>query len=380
MREIIVTVTMRDFKGEYTDDIQKMFLRSIANQTYQNYKLIVTLYGEKNVENVLIKERIKHVCIPTKITDNTLSFTEIVSNAFQYLEKGKHIILHTNADNIFDKFFFQEIIDNFSSGVGGTSYPPVHYSSIDQFNRKESNHYRDYSERSIYVPFEKRKITKYFHQMDPNCIVPECVFIDGDVMLNKDNSKLFIDHAIVGAAMGSVLSYMLTFFCESLINIIFKSKVHSIETVVRNEKVNVGYGYNELKGEMFNDWKKNDPIVFSFMDKMGFDERLKVGTPLECEKHFIIRKYKPLGNLLQKIGYRLYLAINTFPFKVKGYWFPGEKWYVLPRYIIKKTILFFAHRKLLPVFVVKTIINRNDKWKKYFPNYSLSIVINDTKR
>mgnify|MGYP001349516122 CR=1 FL=1 len=40
MRQILVTVTMRDFKeGDTdfkeggTDDIQKMFLRSIANQT-----------------------------------------------------------------------------------------------------------------------------------------------------------------------------------------------------------------------------------------------------------------------------------------------------------------------------------------------------------
>ena len=161
MREILVTVTMRDFKGKGTDDIQKLFLRSIAHQTYQNYKLVVTLYGEKNVENVLIEEKIKHICIPTKITDNTLSFTEIVSNAFQFLQKGKHIILYTNADNVFDKNYFQEIINNFSSGVGGTSYPPLHYYSIDQYNRKESNHYRIYSERSIYVPYEKRKLVKY---------------------------------------------------------------------------------------------------------------------------------------------------------------------------------------------------------------------------
>ena len=49
-KKILVCVTFREFNGDENDRIQRLFLESIKEQTYKNYKIIATVYREKNVE------------------------------------------------------------------------------------------------------------------------------------------------------------------------------------------------------------------------------------------------------------------------------------------------------------------------------------------
>lgn len=355
MREILVAVTFRDFVGGYTDEIQKMFIQSIASQTYTKFKLVVTLCGEQNVEKTLEDIGINHVCHQSDSYD----WTTVFSNSFQHLEKGKNIILTTNADNIFDPNFLQEIINNFEPGTGGTSYPPFHYHSIEDYKAGKPNNYRDYKTRSMWVDYKDRKIVKYFYQYDPNVIVPECLFIDGDLMLDKVNSKLFLDHLLVGpTCMGNTPSIMAGFYAKRLINIMFKSKVHSLETPANLKQAT----HDLIMGE------KNSEIIYSFFKKRGFNDKLWSGTLSQTAKYFIISQYKVVGFWYQRFAYYLYMAVNTFPFKVGGLWFPLNMM-VFPRYIAKNIVLFLSHRKLLPLFVVKIIVGRNKDWKKHFVNY-----------
>jgi hypothetical protein len=45
--KIIVCTTFRDFTGSENDDIQRLFLSSLDFQSYKNFELVVTLFGEK---------------------------------------------------------------------------------------------------------------------------------------------------------------------------------------------------------------------------------------------------------------------------------------------------------------------------------------------
>lgn len=358
MREILITVTFRDFTGGSTDEIQRMVIKSIATQTYQNYKLIVTVSKEKKVEQVLKEYGVKYICHKS----NDYRWTTVFSNAFQYLEKGKNIILTTSADNVFDPNFFQEIISHFEPGIGGTSYPPFHYFSLDKYEEGVANNYRDFKSSSQWVDYHDRKEIQYFFQIDPNVIIPECIFLDGDLMLEKKNKQLYLDHKLVGVACpGCALSIMAGFYAKRLINLIYKTKVHTIETPQKLKTVS----------HDFTTWKKNDDIVHSFFKKRDFDDKFWIGTPLQTEKFFVHSQYKPIGNWYQRLIYFLYMRINTFPFKIRGLWFPQNISVILLPYVLRNVILFFSHRKLLPLFIVRIIIRKNKNWIKYFRNYNL---------
>lgn len=47
MVKIILCTTFRDFKGTENDEIQYRFLDGIRQQTYQNYQVVTTTFGEK---------------------------------------------------------------------------------------------------------------------------------------------------------------------------------------------------------------------------------------------------------------------------------------------------------------------------------------------
>ena len=57
---IFIGVTFRDFIGSENDHIQRLFLGGIQKQTYRNWKLVVTIFNEKNDRHEL--EQKKHCC------------------------------------------------------------------------------------------------------------------------------------------------------------------------------------------------------------------------------------------------------------------------------------------------------------------------------
>lgn len=133
MKKIILCTTFRDFTGSENDEIQKLFLQSIASQTYKNFELVVTLFGEKNVERELEKYHFATYFYNHEAGDYRYSLTPVLNNAIEYgLGSGKDfVLLWTTCDVIYDDNFFQEIINASQTNLLGTSHPHATYQCLD---------------------------------------------------------------------------------------------------------------------------------------------------------------------------------------------------------------------------------------------------------
>jgi len=140
---IIVCTTFRDFKGSENDEIQRMFLKSLENQTYKNFELVVTLFGEKNVQSEVKKFNFKSFFYNSDIENKyRYSLTKVILNAIKHSSSNKEenfLILWTTCDVIYENNFFATIIKNYKNNVIGTIHPHITYSSILKFNEKNTN-------------------------------------------------------------------------------------------------------------------------------------------------------------------------------------------------------------------------------------------------
>ena len=150
-KKIIITATFRDFNGNSNDKIQRLFLKSIKNQTNQNYLLAVTLFGEKNVTNVLTEEKIPFITFQGDAGEHRYSLTQVLLNGIKAAKENKDsIILWTTCDVIFDPDFFEKIVAKTKSRTCGTSYPHLTYPSVDDYKGKRNGHLLWYGIDSIF--------------------------------------------------------------------------------------------------------------------------------------------------------------------------------------------------------------------------------------
>lgn len=289
MREIIIACTFRDFDGSVNAKAQQVFLERIKNQTYKNYKLVVTGFGEKFVKRELEKFEIPHIYYDSKNTDILFSWGEVVANGIKHLEYGKSILLFSNGDVLFDPNLFEEIINHFEPGVGGTTYPNLYYKSLE-----------DLKNNLFYDPYHN-KYLRSIYQYDPNIFVTEMAYVDGDVMLDSNNYKLFHDH-IVGDPPGIAINLMLARFSKKLINIRHYSNVRTIQSVQ-------AANYHSSK-----DQSRSDKIMIELCKKMGTPKKFYQGTLFRSRKLHLICSFKLIGSPWQKcLNFLYYLYYSLVP-------------------------------------------------------------------
>lgn len=140
--KIIICTTLRDFKGSENDDIQRLFLKSLETQSYDNFEVVITLFGEKKVEEELSRYKFKTTFYNGNANGFRYSLSQVLLNAFDYAKKrnyANYIILWTTCDVIYDKNFFKTIIDNYIENILGTSHPHKTYSSANDYKEKISS-------------------------------------------------------------------------------------------------------------------------------------------------------------------------------------------------------------------------------------------------
>lgn len=318
MRQILVAVTFREFNGDVNSRIQRTFLDAIKKQTYTSYKLIVTNFREKFVKRELERSGLSFEFHQSKKERCWHSYTEIIANTFSHLERSKHIILWTNADNIFEQNFFEEIINNFEPNSGGTSYPHLTYFSLEDF--KNGYMTDTYHGNPI----------KSFYQLDPTLFVPDAIYIDGDIMLDPANQKLFLKYEITGIWPGVAQTLMFAFFAPKLKNLIYKSKIANIQNVrmlnqtVRSKKPENQEKEKKIVSERAKklqpEWDSNTLIMMKFCEERGIPERYWKVTFLTrriTNKKFLQhREYKIVGTFYQKIAYNIYLYSHAIKFAI----------------------------------------------------------------
>jgi len=142
-RKIFICTTFRDFNGTENDEIQKLFLKSLKNQTYQNFELVVTIFKEKNVEN-----KIKEFNLPVKFyydssQDYKYSHTEVLLNCIKEADNilPNCIFIWTTADVILEKDFFENINKYLPTKAFATSIPHLIYKGLDSYFKKESHYW-----------------------------------------------------------------------------------------------------------------------------------------------------------------------------------------------------------------------------------------------
>ena len=136
MKKIIITTTFRDFKGNINDKMQIQFLKSLKRQTYQNYILVVTLFGEKNVEKTVREILNEKACFFNSIIDEKYRYSasKVILNGIEYgKEKSADILVDCSGDIILQDNFLETVVSNYSEWYAGISHPNIFFDVDNNF-------------------------------------------------------------------------------------------------------------------------------------------------------------------------------------------------------------------------------------------------------
>jgi hypothetical protein len=301
VREILVCVTFREFDGSANARIQERFLDGLAEQSYGNFRVICTNYREQHVKEALDAKGLAHEFHQSE-KDCLCSWTEVIQNSFQHLEAGQHIILWTNADNVFQPNLFSEIIKNFEGGSGGTSYPHIPYAGLEGLDGGRPTNTR------------ARRPLRSFWQLDPNYWVPDTIYIDGDLMLDAGNRALFRDHEFRERWPGMAQTLVLAFFAERLKNLFFKSRIATVENVLAETATvkelvgEEGVAEDKAKEVWYGHFKEEDrrgyETLMRFCEAKGTEKRFARGPQRKLRQH---AHYDVVGRPDQRLLFSAYL-------------------------------------------------------------------------
>ena len=128
-KKIIIATTFREFNGNSNDQIQRLFLKSLREQTYQNYILVATTFGEKNVEKALTEENIPHKVFEGSVSPEfRFSATQVLENGISLVgAPNSYILMWTTCDVVLEPSFLNSIKTKLPHLGSGTSYPHVIY-------------------------------------------------------------------------------------------------------------------------------------------------------------------------------------------------------------------------------------------------------------
>ena len=310
MREILVCVTFREFDGGIDAKIQEKFLEGLQKQSYKHFRLIVTNYREKHVKKALDKTGLPYEFHQSE-KDCLCSWSEVIQNSFQYLEKGDHIIVWTNADNVFEPNLFSEIVKDFESGSGGTSYPNIPYASLEDFERNCPRN-----------TLKNRPLNSFF-QLNPNRWVPDTIYVDGDLLLDPENQRLLLEYEFRDRWPGMAQTLVLAFYASKLKNLFFRSKIAIINNVraetqtVKRFAVGEQVGEEEAKRIWYNHFReesqRGEEILMKFCEAKGIDNKFAHHALRKLNQH---KAYQVVGRVDQKLLFTAYF----------GYWTLYHHW------------------------------------------------------
>ena len=175
-RKIIICTTFREFNGNSNDEIQRLFLRSLRNQTYQNFIVAPTIFTEKNTESVLEAENIPFKAFYSNAGKYRYSHSKVVENAITLIDKpNSYILIWTCSDDLFERDFLEKIVASMTPLSCCTSLPHIGYRNVDEYLHKKVFNYT-------------------YGGIDLICF-------DGDIFLNQEARKVIRDFPNLGQNM-----------------------------------------------------------------------------------------------------------------------------------------------------------------------------------
>ncbi len=298
LKKIIIVTTLREFKNDVHHKTQIAFLNSIKNQTYQNYEIIVTEFFEKNTSKHLKKLNLKFRVIKSKLLNEVkksgskYSHWEFVNNAYKVIKKDQNIVISTLSDVIFEKNFFEEIINSYQPYFSGTSWPQINYENINGYKKGKKYDIvnQSFTNHELLTPLHK--------------LMSDVYFFDGNILLNKNFIKAWKKCKIHGVSHGFVPTIWFCFFNDNRINIYFTSKLHNI------------INYKSLQepkknGTKFNKhlWKLNDKLFTNFCKIMKV-KAIYWKKNETFRKIFIFSSFKVKANIFNKVFFYAIVVSN----------------------------------------------------------------------
>lgn len=224
-KRIIIATTFRDFTGDENDEIQKLFLKSIKNQNYNNWLLVVTIFQEKKVKIVLNSMGINCKFFNSHNKGYKYSHTEVILNAIKEINFDD-IIIWTTCDVIFEPNFFDNIIKHLPPKSFGICAPHIIYNNLG-----------DYYKNINYYSF-------LFNGIDT-------VFFTADV-INKDFINDLINYPNrEWGLFEHFLSALGKLYANNLVNFYFLNKIRKI-----NNPIKMRFNHNSAMGISYaKNWK-----------------------------------------------------------------------------------------------------------------------------
>jgi hypothetical protein len=146
-KKIYIATTFREFDDSANDEIQRVFLSSLQNQSYKNWQLVVTVFHEKTVKNVVRSIIPDAIIMKTDAVGYKFSLTDVLLNAIRVASNDKKsVIMWTTCDVVFENNFLENIIRNYSRSFSGTSHPHMIYSNLEDLKNINNNFIYKYTE------------------------------------------------------------------------------------------------------------------------------------------------------------------------------------------------------------------------------------------
>lgn len=292
MRQIVIACTLRKFKkNDYLSKLQIEFLKSLSNQTYKNFILVVTDFDNFNFKNYLSKFNFRFKVVKSKNIDiikrkkAKFSFSETIIHASKLIQKNKSILLHTNVEVVFENNFFEEIINNFEPNSSIYSFPNLQFRNLKELKKNQ------------FFDIYRNKTINNFYFYNPNKYITETIAVDGDLII-KNRKILEKFKKCIGTEDGYSKTIKPGFLAKVKKNIFFKSKIknisHSYDPLAINHIIN--HSDFEIR-------KKNNKIYLSFYKHLNLN---KIFYDSSIRRILINNEFKAVGKLKDKILFFLY--------------------------------------------------------------------------
>lgn len=136
--------TFREFNGNENHKIQELFLSSLEEQSYADWHLIATTFGESTVENYLLERLGSRVTIVRAGKQAyRFSLTEVIENALNHIRcLEQHcentLIIWSTCDIMLPGGFFADVANGIGANFGFTSHPHLKAANVNDFH---GNHF-----------------------------------------------------------------------------------------------------------------------------------------------------------------------------------------------------------------------------------------------
>lgn len=144
MRKILVTTTFRDFiEGNRNSEMQEEFLRSLTDQTYQNFFVVVTLFGEKNVESVVRRYLGDKVAFVNKAIPERFRYspTEVICSGIEMnTDLDFDVLVDCSGDITLSDNFLECVEKSINVGTMGVCAPNTFVDSMGNVKEKEGKY------------------------------------------------------------------------------------------------------------------------------------------------------------------------------------------------------------------------------------------------